>query len=233
MLIPQLSELEWAIKPRLEEWAEVASYDPPGVGGEPQTATNDLPAFVENGLRHFDELGWSDCFFVADGWGSPLAVHMAVQRREAVRGLAIGHAAVSYSHDGDRPAVNGSVVDVMRGLVRSGKRGLFVNALSQFTAGSYGPQLAEAISDRIPPEGVPGLAWFLDEERPPPITDLLRELDVPLLFVKHEGCLQWTPEGFEDATVAFPDAQVITVTDAPPVSEEFAAAIQRFCLEAD
>lgn len=32
LLVPNFTELEWLVKPRLEEWAEVASYDPPGVG---------------------------------------------------------------------------------------------------------------------------------------------------------------------------------------------------------
>jgi len=32
LLIPEFTEVTWTIKPRLEEWAEVASYDPPGVG---------------------------------------------------------------------------------------------------------------------------------------------------------------------------------------------------------
>ena len=35
LLVPELTELEWVIKPLLEEWAEVASYDAPGVGDEP------------------------------------------------------------------------------------------------------------------------------------------------------------------------------------------------------
>src|SRR5215208_5051276 len=35
LLVPAFTELQWTIKPLLEEWAEVASYDPPGVGSEP------------------------------------------------------------------------------------------------------------------------------------------------------------------------------------------------------
>ena len=35
LLVPMLTEVEWVIRPLLEEWAEVASYDAPGVGDEP------------------------------------------------------------------------------------------------------------------------------------------------------------------------------------------------------
>jgi hypothetical protein len=35
LLVPEFTELEWVIRPKLAEWAEVATYDPPGVGGEP------------------------------------------------------------------------------------------------------------------------------------------------------------------------------------------------------
>ena len=35
LLIPGYSELEWVVQPELEEWAEVAVFDAPGVGGEP------------------------------------------------------------------------------------------------------------------------------------------------------------------------------------------------------
>ena len=35
LLVPHFSELDWRIKPLLEEWAQVASFDAPGVGDEP------------------------------------------------------------------------------------------------------------------------------------------------------------------------------------------------------
>jgi hypothetical protein len=50
----------------------------------------------------------------------------------------------------------------------------------------------------------------------------LPSLDCPLPFVKHEGCLMSTEEGWEDAVAAVPDA--------PPVSHEFAEVLRRFCL---
>jgi hypothetical protein len=33
LLVPEFTEVEWTqIRPQLDEWADVASYDPPGVG---------------------------------------------------------------------------------------------------------------------------------------------------------------------------------------------------------
>ena len=32
LLVPTVTEVEWKIKPLLEEWADVASFDAPGSG---------------------------------------------------------------------------------------------------------------------------------------------------------------------------------------------------------
>ena len=39
-----------------------------------------------------------------------------------------------------------------------------------------------------------------------------------------------TEEGFEDAIAALPEAKTAAVSDAPPVSGEFAQAPRSFCL---
>ena len=78
------------IKPRLEEWAEVGSYDPPGVGdeplpdGDPDSFTPEL--FVERGEAELERLGWERCFILADGWGIPTGVRIASRRPERVEG---------------------------------------------------------------------------------------------------------------------------------------------------
>jgi hypothetical protein len=61
------------------------------------------------------------------------------------------------------------------------------------------------------------------------IGELLAQLECPLLFAKHEGCLGSTDEGFEDAVAAFPRAQTVSVTDAPLTSAVFADALREFC----
>ena len=50
LLVPTLTEVEWKIRPLIEEWAEVASFDAPGVGDEPAT-TLTPEAISPEGLR--------------------------------------------------------------------------------------------------------------------------------------------------------------------------------------
>src|SRR5215208_7161312 len=122
LLVPAFTELQWTIKPLLEEWAEVASYDPPGVGSEPLPKEAGLgpgmpepdrrAAFDEwrraatrRGLEELDRHGWERFFVVVDGEGSATGVRVAGERPEAVEGIAIGHAALSRSSEGERPAI--------------------------------------------------------------------------------------------------------------------------------
>jgi pimeloyl-ACP methyl ester carboxylesterase len=117
LLIPEFTELEWAIKPRLEEWAEVASYDPPGVGGEPPADQLDREAIVARGLQELDRRGWDRCFVASDGWGIATAGLMSLARPDAVAGLALGHTKLSYRREGERAPVNAAVWAAMRELI--------------------------------------------------------------------------------------------------------------------
>jgi hypothetical protein len=54
-------------------------------------------------------------------------------------------------------------------------------------------------------------------------------VDVPMLLSKHEGCLVFTAEGYEDAIRAFPEAHRTSVSQASSASDEFAAALKDFC----
>jgi hypothetical protein len=52
LLVPSFTELEWEpIRPQLEEWAEVASFDLPGVGDEPGAERLDREIVVNRGLE--------------------------------------------------------------------------------------------------------------------------------------------------------------------------------------
>src|SRR5206468_4692610 len=70
LLVPLLTELEWdPIRPQLEEWAEVASFDVPGVGEEPAAPTLDRETMVQRGLVELERRGWDRCVVAADGMG--------------------------------------------------------------------------------------------------------------------------------------------------------------------
>src|SRR2546430_4609226 len=103
LLLSEFTELEWAIKPRLEEWAEVVSFDAPGIGDEPlpegAAKLDDLtrPALIERGLEKLDDAGWDRCFLVAEGWAIPNAVGIATARPDQVIGVALGHAKLSFA----------------------------------------------------------------------------------------------------------------------------------------
>ena len=239
LLVPQFTELEWVIRDRLDEWAETASFDPPGVGKEQITeeqiaglrqgtiAFRDL--FVGRGLDELDRRGWDRFFVVADGYATATAARIAVARPRAVQGVALGHASVTYDMDGDRRAVNGEVFAAMRQFLVQDHREFIRHGIVQMTQGSVDDELAGEMVDRFPQGDWLKLTWDALGSAVEPIGDMLREYGGPLLLAQHVGCLSFTDEGYEDAVAAFPDASTLGVTRAPGGSPEFAEALRDFC----
>ena len=228
LLVPEFTELEWVIRPLLEEWAEVASYDPPGVGDEPESETFDRAAIVRRGLQELDRRGWERCFVASDSWGIASAVQLAVARPDAVEGLALGHATLSFRREGPRAPINAGVHDAMAELVDKDHEQFLRYGAVQATGGSIDEEQAERMIERFPRDLI-RRGWEMITRDDVDIGDLLEQLDCPLLFAKHQGCLGSTDEGFEDAVAAFPRARVVSVTDAPLTSEVFAEALREFC----
>jgi hypothetical protein len=230
LLVPSITELEWLIKPQLEEWADVASFDAPGVGAEPRAEKTDREAVINRALVELDRRAWDACFIAADSWGIATAVRTASEWDGKVMGMALGHARLSDRTEGERPPVNRVVWDAMGQLLRN-DYGAFVRyGLTQLTQGSIGDELAKRMIERIPMD-IARAAFETMLGDPESIQDSLRELDVPLLFAKHDGCLSATEEGFADAVAAFPDARTVSVAEAPTVSAQFADVLCSFCLE--
>ena len=233
LLVPEFTELEWAIAPHLEEWAEVASFDIPGVGSEPrpdpepEVLTRDL--IVNRGLEELERRGWERFFVVGDGLGLGGALLIADARKDALQGLALGHARLSYRTDGERPPLNGEVLAAMTKLVEQDRASFIRYAIPQVTHGSVDEELAQRIVDRFP-EDMIAAGWEMATRDDVPIPEILTGIDCPILFAKHEGCLVSTDEGFEDAVSAFPDAETVILPNAPSGSEEFAKALRSFCL---
>src|SRR5947199_8500058 len=98
LLVAEFTELEWAIKPELEEWAEVLAFDPPGVGTEPlpkgiadpDELTREM--ITTRDLEHLDQAESERFFIAAGGWGIANAVGVAVRWPAALPGLALGPA---------------------------------------------------------------------------------------------------------------------------------------------
>lgn len=245
LLVPAFTELEWGIRARLEEWAEVASFDMPGMGDEPlppaiqeepSSAAALLPqwrtAGVAVGLRILDELGWEEFFVVTDDLGAPTAVAIARARIGDVLGLALGHAALSHSTEGERAAMNRAVWDVMAQLARQGSEQFVRYGIAQATQGGISPEVAQQMVERFPDMSLVAATFDALSKTPEPIGDDLIALGVPLLLAKHDGCLGRTDEGFEDIVAAFPRSAIAICPEACSASPTFAEALRRFCGQA-
>src|SRR5436305_5218224 len=236
LLCPQFTEVEWTIAPQLSEWAEVATFDAPGVGEEPlpdgDVLRLDRELVVQRALQEVDSLAWDSYFVVGDAWGSATAVRLALARREPVLGLALGHACLNYGSEGERPAVNGELVAAITQLMRTDYDSFVRYGLTQFTQGGFDDETAGRMVARFPQMEVASQVWELLVAQPEPIGELLGQLDMPLLLAKHDGCLVFTAEGYDDAVAAFPAADTASVQTATSASEEFAAALRDFCTRA-
>jgi hypothetical protein len=230
LLVPLVTELEWVIRPQLEEWAEVATFDVPGVGVEPPVEPLDRQTIVDRALGELDRRGWDSYVLVCDGSALPTGVRIAHARREAMEGMALGHARLANRIEGERPTVNREVMEAFAQLAESNYKDFIRYGLTQVTHGSIGDELAARILERVPID-IGRAVWQMNLRDPEPFDHLIREVDVPLLFAKHDGCLGSTEEGFEDAVAAFPHARTVSAPEAPSVSSDFARALREFCEE--
>jgi pimeloyl-ACP methyl ester carboxylesterase len=227
LLVPEFTEVQWAIRPLLDQWAEVASFDPPGIGTEPGTLTRQ--GTIERGVAELERLGWDRYVLVADGWGIPTGAGIAERSKDQLAGLVLTHASLTHSAAGDRPAVNPEVFAAFTQLIRQDAPSFVRYGIAQATGESVDEQLAEEILRRVPSENM--LQGWEILTAPVDDADTILRLDCPMLLVKHEGCLMSTDEGFEDAAAALPQAETAAVPDAPPNSPDFAAILHDFCVD--
>jgi pimeloyl-ACP methyl ester carboxylesterase len=228
LLVPWITQLEWRIRPLLEEWADVACYDCPGVGSEPRVDPHDADAIVARGLAELDRRGWDSCIIAGDEFAAPIALRIAAARREAVEGLALGHASAGYHDSGPDAPVNADVMCGFNTLLDNDYRA-WVRAYTQITQGAYDETTMNLFLERVPPDVcaqhsrvVDALVLEVDVERE------LRGLDVPLLLAEHRDCLVFRRAGYEQLVAAFPDAARVTTHEKPSCSPEFAAALRSF-----
>jgi pimeloyl-ACP methyl ester carboxylesterase len=232
LLCPQFTEVEWAIAARLSEWAEVATYDAPGVGDEPMPGDQtrlDRGLVVQRALQELDRLEWDAYFVAGDAWGTATALKVAAARPEPVLGLALGHASLDYETAGDQPTVNGELTAAMTQLLRTDYDSFVRYGITQFTQGGFDEDTAGRMVERFPPADVAAQIWEMHVHETEQVGELLAALDKPLLLAQHDGCLVFTAEGYERAAAAFPDAHLARVNGTPPTSDEFAAALREFC----
>ena len=150
--MPTVTEVEWRIRSRLEEWADVASFDAPGIGDEPGTEFT-ADAIVDRGLAEVDARGWKRFVAVGDEIGAAQAIRLAGRRPDAVEAIALGHPALSLRSAGDRSPLNGDVVKALVQMARTDYRS-YVRALSQLTQNAYDDELADLYMERVSPETI-------------------------------------------------------------------------------
>ena len=229
-LVPMWIDIEWSIRPQLEEWAEVATWDPASTWleqGEPELTRHWL---VNQGLAELDRLGWDDAILASDAFGNSTSARIAGARPEIVRGLAHGHASLSWDTEGERAPMNGELWAAMGQLLRTDYGNFIRSGLAQLTQGSFGEDFADEMLERVPVTYVRGI-WDLITRDHEPIGELLSQLDCRLLFVKHDGCLMFPDEGFDDATSAFPRASLASTGLAPSADPAYATALESFAQE--
>ena len=228
LLVPELSEVLWGrIEPLLSEWAEVATYDAPGVGTQQGTEGLDAEAIAKRGLAEIDRRGWDRCFVVADGYALEPAARLADTRSNAVQGLALGHAHLAIRREGPEPTVNAELAGAIQQMVKVDFRS-FVRALTQLTQGAVDDELADRLMERLDQRVAVEYARALVGSRVS-IAPFLKRYGGPLLLVEHEDCLFWTDSGYEEATAAFPDAETASVADTPSTSPDFVKKLRLFC----
>lgn len=237
LLMPSLTELEWTIRPLLEEWAEVASYDAPGVGEEPLIEGSPFQARARRGLAELDRRDWNRVVVVGDELGSLGALLLTRDRPEAVRALALGHPIVSFDLTSERRSLNGAVVDAHVQLAEASHRAFVLEQFRTWVGMRGDPApvadpLAEEFLARVPHAVATDLYGDVRKNGEAYAAELQAaraELPpLPKLLVHHEGCLMFTPEGFEEAAAAMPDAETTATHSKPSVDPAFAAILREF-----
>ena len=232
LIVPDLTEIEWPIAPLLAEWADVASFDAPGVGDEPADAPHSPETVARRALEEVARRGWDTCVVVADEFAIPSAVEVAAMAPRVVSGLALGHARLANSFTGARPSMNREVFDACASMVRTDPR-TFVRQMFKMTggessAGGYGEDLVDRYMARVP-NALMAPTWDAEQVERHRIGEVLAGLDVPMLLARHEGCLVFTAEGFDDAVAALPHARAVSLDEKPSTSPEFSEVMKEFC----
>ena len=229
LLVPGVTELEWRIKPLLEEWADVASYDAPGVGEEPPPSSYTAESIVERGLEELSRREWDSAVVAGDEVGAAIAVRLASGNPERVAALVLGHACLNFGGHGDRPAVGAEISAALTQIVQTDFRA-YARALTQVTQSAYDDEMADEFMRRVPQDAAREyLVNLLERAEHHDMEDELKSVEAPMLLAQHKGCLMWTAEGFEDCAKALPHARTSSFEIKPSASPEFAETLREFC----
>jgi hypothetical protein len=192
----------------LADWADVASFDAPGVGANRDLELRGVAGVVDAGRARLDELGWDACGIVCDSHAQAAGIGLALAEPERVTGIFIGHAASRYTVRGPRPALNPSVRDVAQRLLETDYRA-FARAVTQMTRGLLDEAQVDAWVAEVPhPVARDIFAELMQEE--PELVSRLAGSDLAIVLGRHKDCVIWAPEAFADACADVPDATTVS-----------------------
>jgi pimeloyl-ACP methyl ester carboxylesterase len=219
--------------PQLSEWAEVATFDAPGVGDEP-IPDDDLTRLnralvVQRALQEVERLEWDSYFVVGDAWGTATAVLVAAARPAPVLGLALGHASLNYETGGQQPAVNGELAAAMTQLLRTDYDSFVRYGITQFTQGGFDEETTARMVARFPRANIAAQIWEMHVREAEPVGRLLAALRKPLLLAKHDGCLVSRPRDTTARLLLFPTRVSPASRRRRRASDEFADALRDYC----
>jgi len=226
LYVPMAAAFESESFAALADWAQVESFDAPGVGANRDAEPAGLRGIVDAAVAAIDALGWDRFGIVCDSHAQLAGVEIALRERERVGAIFIGHAAARYTPDGERPAMSPEVFAVGQRLLETDYRS-FARAITQMTRGQMSDEVVERWIDLVPYAVAEQLLTELSETQPV-LAPRLREVDAPVVLARHRDCVLWTREGFDDAAAALPEARVVVCERIPEQDPAFHDAIREF-----
>ena len=223
-LVPMAAAFEAERMAARVDWAEIASCDTPGAGGARDEAPNGVQGAVDATLARLDELGWDQCCLISDSHGQAAAIEVALAQPERFTSVCISHAAARYELGGDRPAMTPAVHDAALQLLETDYRS-FARAITQLTLGLADDEWVERWIAEVPQHVTQSIFGDLSE-RQPELVSRLADADFPVVLGQHKGCVMWTPEAFEDACAAVPNARVARCDGIPVLEAPFLDAVR-------
>lgn len=208
----------------LADWADIATFDAPGAGENRELESRGVAGVVEAALARLDGLDWQRCGVICDSHSQAAAVDLVMSHPERVEGVYVGHAAARYRLGGDRPAMVPPVHEAAQQLLETDYRS-FARAVTQMTQGLVDDAYVERWIATVPQPVASDILGDL-AERQPELVARLRGADLPVVLGKHEGCVMWTPESFEDACRALPEATKIVSDGIPTQDPRFLEAVR-------
>ena len=208
LYVPLSAAREGAPVTALADWADVASFDAPGVGTNQGLELRGVAGVVDAARARLDELGWDTCGIVCDSHAQAAAIELALAEPDRVKGIFIGHAAARYTVSGPRPALNPGVRDVAQKLLDTNYRA-FARAVTQMTRGLSDEALVDAWIAEVPHPVARDIFGDLMQNEPELVSRLAGS-DLAIVLGKHRDCVIWAPEAFADACDAVPDATAVS-----------------------